>query len=76
MGGEGWEVLRYLGLITQLGLTVALSAVGGIALGVSLDRRLGTRFLGPLLLLGGLGLGFVYAYRLILQASRGGRSRS
>lgn len=74
MGNDGWGVLRQLALLTQLGLVTAISALAGIALGVELDRRLGTRFLGPLLLLAGLAAGLYSAYRLIVSVSGRGEA--
>jgi F0F1-type ATP synthase assembly protein I len=66
-GGKHWEQLV---LMTRLGLGVTASAVAGLALGISLDRRLGTRFLAPILLLIGLGLGFAYAYHVLVGIAR------
>lgn len=65
--GKHWE---HLVLMTRLGLGVTASAVAGLALGVGLDRRLGTRFLAPALLLIGLGLGFAYACHVLVGIAR------
>jgi len=68
-GGKHWEQLM---LMTRLGLGLTASAVAGLALGVSLDRRMGTRFFAPILLLIGLGLGFAYAYHVLSGIARHG----
>ena len=51
-----FSALTALGLISQLGLTVALPPVGGVLLGVYLDDRFAT---GRLFTLAGIAIGLV-----------------
>jgi len=56
----------YLGLITQLGITVAVSVLVGLAIGLFLDKKLGLS--GPftiLFIIFGIVGGFKAAYELI-----------
>jgi len=62
--------MRYLGLLTRIGLTVVLSAISGAAVGASLDQRFGTALLTPVFLIAGVAGGFYCSYRFILDASR------
>jgi len=48
---KGAEFLRYLSLLTQVGLTMVFSAGFGVWLGRLLDARLGTRFVFTCVLL-------------------------
>lgn len=65
-----FNALMALSLVTQLGLTVGLPAVGGIWAGKWLDERLGTGILAVIGLLLGLTAGMVSAYRLIKRTLR------
>jgi len=56
----------YLGLITQLGVTITVSVLVGLAIGLFLDKKLGLN--GPftiLFLIFGIIGGFKAAYELI-----------
>ncbi|RKY62880.1 MAG: hypothetical protein DRP95_00380 [Candidatus Latescibacterota bacterium] len=75
MGNKGsydyWrDVLKYLGLISQLGLVMASAIVVGLLLGLFLDEIIGGK--GTFVVLGilsGIGAGFFYTYKL-LRSSR------
>ena len=69
------EVLSALVLVGQVGLVMVACVVGGFALGLYLDRRLGTfPTLTVVLLLVGVGGGMVAVYRMVMrQATRGSR---
>ncbi len=66
------ELLAVLALVGQLGFIMAGSILGGLLAGVYLDRWLGS---GPVLtivlLLCGIGGGFVAVYRLVMRAVGG-----
>jgi F0F1-type ATP synthase assembly protein I len=58
-----------LALVTQVGLTIALSIVGGLLIGLWIDNNLGTRPWATLVLtLGGIGLGSYAVYRMLSEA--------
>ncbi len=60
------NVLKYLGLVTELGLMAVICIGGGLLLGVWLDKKLGTRALFTiLLLLLGIGAAFVRVYQMV-----------
>lgn len=65
--GSQWrDVLKYLGLISQLGLIMVSAIILGLVLGLFLERRVGGG--GAFVALGilsGIGAGFFYAYRLL-----------
>ncbi len=70
----GSNPLRYLALITQVGLTMVTSVLVGAVIGTYLDRLLGTTAVFTLLLIVlGAGSGFYSVYRLILSMSSGNR---
>jgi len=60
--------VRYLGLVTQVGLTMLLWIGAGFVVGFFLDRKLATQglFLVIFIVLGVLG-GFWSVYRLIMK---------
>lgn len=66
MGRKRFQLAYYLSLMTQIGLTMVLSALFGVWLGRLLDARLGTRFLftGIFLILGVAG-GITVIFRLV-----------
>ncbi len=65
------QLLAYLALISQLGLTMVVCIYLGFRLGVGADGYFGTKMLftavGSLL---GTATGFVAIYRLVLRAMR------
>ncbi|HAV43232.1 TPA: hypothetical protein DCX15_04380 [bacterium] len=65
------ELVYYFGLVTQIGLTVVFFIVGGVLVGIYLDRRWGT---SPLFIiiatLIGIGGGFLSAYKQITLRSK------
>jgi F0F1-type ATP synthase assembly protein I len=63
------ELTRYLGLVTQVGLTMLVSIGVGFGIGWFLDHKLATGglFLIIFILLG-VGAGFWSVYRLIMKA--------
>ena len=62
------ELARYLGLVTQVGLTMLVCIGGGFGVGWFLDHKLATEglFLVVCILLG-IGAGFWSVYRLIMK---------
>ena len=59
--------LRYIGLVTEIGLIAVISIGGGLLLGLWLDRKLGTRVLFTILLvLVGLASAVWKIYRIAL----------
>ncbi|MCK5557071.1 MAG: AtpZ/AtpI family protein [Candidatus Hydrogenedentes bacterium] len=62
------ELARYLGLVTQVGLTMLVYIGGGFGVGWFLDHKLATEglFLVVCILLG-IGAGFWSVYRLIMK---------
>jgi len=70
-GEELREIFYYLGLVTQLGLTVVCSILIGFSLGYFLDKKLGAGgLILVLFILIGVGAGFFSAYRLIMHKER------
>ncbi len=61
------KTLQALTLITQLGLVMIVSIGMTTALGIWLDKRLGTSFLTVILFFVGVAAGFQGAYRTIRQ---------
>ena len=63
------DLARYLGLVSQVGLTMVLWIGAGFGVGFFLDRKLATHglLLVIFILLGVLG-GFWSVYRLIMKA--------
>ncbi len=65
---ENREALRYLGLVSQVGLIMVGCVLGGLFIGLFIDRRIGR--LGPftiaLTILGVAG-GFWQVYRVIMK---------
>ncbi|RKY38702.1 MAG: F0F1 ATP synthase subunit [Candidatus Omnitrophota bacterium] len=58
----------YLGLITQIGFTMAFIILSCLALGVFLDRKLNTGWLMTIIsLLIGIGAGFYSCYLLLMK---------
>jgi len=70
MKRETLRSLKEFAYYSSLGLQVALSIVIGLALGLYLDKRLGTH---PFLLFLGLGLGIAAGFRNIGLAIRKSR---
>lgn len=64
------ETFRILPLITQLGLVMITSVGMTTALGVWLDRRLGTSFITVILFFVGAVAGCQGIYRLVKKADR------
>lgn len=63
--------LKYLILITQIGLSIAIPMVGSIWIGGILDRRFNGRGLIALLIFVlGIGSGCMNAYKLIMHSAR------
>lgn len=61
------EIFYYLGLVSQLGLTIVCSILIGFGLGYFLDKKLGAGGLILILfILIGIGAGFYSAYKLIM----------
>ncbi len=61
------EYIKYLSLITQLGLSVAVPIIAGVWLGGKLDEYLDAKGIVMLIcLLLGIGTGFMSAYKLIM----------
>lgn len=61
---------KYLGLITQVGLTIVVSVIVCAFLGVFLDNLLGTKVLFTLLLIFlGLASGLYSSYRMLMKIS-------
>ena len=62
------DTLEYLALVTQVGLTVVISAGAGLFVGLYLDRRLGTSVAFTLLFLVlGLASGLWQAYLALMR---------
>ena len=59
--------VRALSMVSGIGFSIALSLCGGVALGLFLDRRLGT---APLFLLVGILLGLVIAGYTLYRLTR------
>lgn len=70
MKKETQQMFRDLGFYSSLGFSVAFAIFIGLALGVYLDRKLGT---GPWLMFFGLILGIAAAYRNIWLAVKKSR---
>lgn len=70
VGGFMRGSLKYLGLITQIGLNIVVSVLLGAVIGVFLDNRLGTQVIFTLLfiLLGGAA-GLYSSYRMLIKIS-------
>ena len=69
MNDTGYRAFaRYLGLVTQVGLTMVLWIGAGFGVGLFLDRKLATQglFLAIFIVLGVLG-GVWSVYRLIMK---------
>jgi len=65
------NALKYIGLVTEVGLIVVICLGGGLFLGLWLDRKLGTRALFTILLLVlGLGSAFWKIYRMVLPREK------
>ena len=65
------NALKYIGLVTEIGLIIVLCVAGGLLVGVWLDRKLGTIALFTvLLLLLGLGSAFLNIYRILLSSKK------
>ena len=67
---ERFRVMKALGLVVQLGLTVALIMLGTIGGGIYLDRKVGTGWvftavLAPL----GAGASFYTLYKMAMRTS-------
>ena len=61
------NVLKYLGLVTELGLVVVVCIGGCLLLGVWLDQKFGTKALFTIvLLLVGIGAAFARVYRMVM----------
>lgn len=63
---EWQEIMSYVGLVTEIGLTLVILIIAFFALGLYLDRKLNTK--GIFLIIGiitGVMLGFYNAYRCI-----------
>ena len=60
------EIVKYLGIITQIGLTVVGSILIFFFLFLFLDKKLNTRgILLPVGIILGIVSGFVYSYRIL-----------
>ena len=65
------NTLKYVGLVTEIGLIIVLCVAGGLLLGVWLDKKLGTRALFTVLLLFlGLGSAFLNIYRMLISSNK------
>ncbi|MCX7704217.1 MAG: AtpZ/AtpI family protein [Planctomycetota bacterium] len=68
---EKVSFFRVLGLLSTLGITVAVSVVGGVLGGVWLDSKFRTK---PVLMLAGLAVGLVAGcwacYKMIMRSLR------
>lgn len=63
------DYLKYLVLISQVGLSIAIPMVGSIWIGGILDRRFhGRGMIALLLFILGIGVGCMNAYKLIMHA--------
>jgi uncharacterized protein YneF (UPF0154 family) len=63
---DQWQDLSALGLIGSVGLVVAMAVLGGLLLGLFLERRIATGGLVVVVsILAGLILGIYGAYRLL-----------
>jgi uncharacterized protein YneF (UPF0154 family) len=63
------DFVRYLGLVSQVGLTMVFCIGAGFGVGFYLDRRLATHgLLLVIFILAGVLGGFWSAYRLIMKA--------
>lgn len=69
-GGNKKETFQILSLITQLGLVMITSVGMATALGLWLDRKLGTSFITVLLFFAGAVAGGQGVYRLIKKIYR------
>lgn len=58
-------MLRYLKLITVVGLTIALTAFAGALVGSAVDRRLGTGLFVPSLTVVGVAFGYYMVWKYI-----------
>ena len=65
------NVLKYIGLVTELGLIVVISIGGGLLLGLWLDNKLGTKALFTVVLLFlGIGAAFFNVYRMVMPRKK------
>ena len=65
------NVLKYIGLVTELGLIVVISIGGGLLLGLWLDNKLGTKALFTVVFLFlGIGAAFYNVYRMVLPRKK------
>lgn len=59
---------RYLSLISEIGLLIAISTIGGLLIGIWLDGRLNTKGIFSIIfLLLGLSGGLLGCYRLLKE---------
>jgi ATP synthase protein I len=65
------SIFYYFGLVTQLGLTIIVTILVGLGIGIVLDKFVGTKGVCTVLfLLIGIGAGFMNAYREIMRQKR------
>lgn len=62
------EIANYLGLITQVGLTVFVFIFGGVLLGVFLEKKLQTAgWLLAACIIIGISLAFITTYKMLIK---------
>jgi len=66
-GRDRKNLIRAVGVVTQLGFTMALCVLGGVLLGVFLDSRLGT---SPWLTLVLSGIGCLAAFKAMFDIAK------
>ena len=65
------SVLKYFGLVAELGLTIVICIGGGMLAGIWLDNKLGTEApFTVVLLLAGIGAAFMNIYRLVMPRKK------
>ncbi len=71
------SIFKYLSLVSEIGLIIGVTAIGGVVLGIWVDGKFGTSGLFTILfLLFGLSGGITAVYRRIKELEDEGDKRS
>ncbi len=71
------SIFKYLSLVSEIGLIIGVTAIGGVVLGIWVDGKLGTTGVFTILfLLFGLSGGITAVYRRIKELEDEGDKRS